>query len=247
MDGKFFLGVGAMVSGGAYLGGAFESADYVRVVGASPLEVRAALQDLDIRDAPGEPGTDSSRSGGVAPLFELTEQGNDMVWTVRSGRDVAVRMIAHLEPIEGGTKTRVTTEVERGNAPDDFVAPAFRSMSVTKGLFMMVLEDQLDDLTRPPSPGVEACRELSLKLLEANAPPPDQQIGFGGVARTAITLGAVEGQLKAAGCDTGFQKFREVKSELGDAPEPPSMTSGAQFDPAKPMVDVRPEAARSTR
>jgi hypothetical protein len=243
MDGKFFLGMGAILSGGAYLGGAFDPGDYARVVGASPIEVRAALQDLDIRDAPGEPGTDPSRSGGVAPLFELTEQGNDMVWTVRSGRDVAIRLIAHLEPMDGGTRTRVTTTVERGDAPDDLVPPAFRSVGITSGLFNMVLEDQLDDLTRPPSPDPEACRELSLKLLEASAPPPDQQIGFAGVARTALTLSAVEGKLKAAGCDTGFQKFREVSNEMGSDPGP-SARSGPQFDPSKPMVDVRPSSMR---
>ncbi len=229
---------------GAYVGGAFDGGDYSRVVGASPIEVRAALQDLDIRDAPGEPGSDPARSGGVAPLFELTEQGSDLVWTVKSGNDVAVRMIAHLEPVDGGTKTRVTTSVERGNAPDDFVAPAFRSAGVTSGLFRMVLEDQLDDLTRPPSPGAEACRELSMKLLEANAPPPDQQVGFAGVARTAITLGAVEGQLKAAGCDTGFKKdFTEVRNELGSNPGPPA-PRGRQFDPSKPMIDVSPPSTR---
>lgn len=237
MDGKFFLGAGAILSGGAYLGGAFDPGGYARVVGASPVEVRAALQDLDIREAPGEPGTDPSRSGGVAPLFELTEQGNDMVWTVRSGNDVAVRLIAHLEPVDGGTRTRVTTKVERGNAPDDLVAPAFRSIGITKGLFSMVLDDELDDLTRPPSPGDEACRELSLKLLEASAPPPGEQVGFAGVARTALTLGAVEGKLKAAGCDTGFQEFREVSNEMGHDPGSSALRS-RRLDPAKPMVDV---------
>ncbi len=244
MDGKVLVGLGAILSGGAYFGGAFGGGGYERVVGASPVEVRAALQDLDIRDAPGEPGSDPSRSGGVAPLFELTEQGNDMVWTVKSGNDVAIRMIAHLEPLDGGAKTRVTTSVERGDAPDDFVSPAFRSVGITSGLFRMVLEDQLDDLTRPPGPGEEACRELSEKLLEANAPPPERQIGFAGVARTAMTLNAVEGRLKAAGCDTGFHKFREVSNEMGAADTSPPAVTGVQFDPGKPMIDVGPAATR---
>lgn len=244
MDGKFFLGLGAVVSAGAYFGGGLGGGDYARIVGAPPAEVRAALMDLDIREAPGEPGTDPSRSGGIAPAFELTEQGNDMVWTVKSGADVAVRLIAHLEPIEGGAKTRVTTSVERGNAPDDFVAPAFRSTSVTSGLFAMVLEDQLDDLTRPPGPGAEACRELSMKLLEANAPPVSQQVGFAGVARTALTLSAIEGKLKAAGCDTGFGKFEEPSNELGHREPPPRTAPGVSFDPAKPMIDVSPSSSR---
>ena len=69
-----------------------------------------------------------------------------------------------------------------------------------------------------------------------------KQTGFAGVARTALTLSAVEGKLKAAGCDAGYQKFREVSNELGDPGS--SVRSGPQFDPAKPMVDVRPSSMR---
>ena len=236
MDGKSYLALGIILSAGAYFGGDFGSESYSRVVGASPAEVRGALQDLDIRDAPGEPATDPLRSGGVEPVFQLGEQGDDMVWTVMSGSDVAVRLIAHLEPIEGGKKTRVTTTVERGNAPDDLVAPAFRSTQVTGGLFAMVLEDQLDNLTRPAGPGAEVCRELEQRLLEASAPPPSEQVGFGGVARTALTLSAVEGKLKAAGCDTGFNKFVEPKAELRD-PRAASTPDGVTFQPGKPMID----------
>lgn len=237
MDGKSYIALGAILSAGAYFGGDFGSGSYARIVGASPDEVRGALQDLDIRDAPGEPATDPLRSGGVTPVFQLTEQGNDMVWTVMSGSDVAVRMIAHLEPIEAGKKTRVTTTVERGNAPDDMVAPAFRSIQVTAGLFGMVLEDQLDDLTRAAGPGIEACHELEQRLLEASAPPPSEQVGFAGVARTALTLTAVEGKLKAAGCDTGFKKFVEPKAELRE-PRAVRTEDGVTFEPGKPMIDV---------
>src|SRR5689334_8219180 len=120
MFGKAFVGIGAMVAIGAYLNGAF-SGSYARVVGAPPEEVRTALEDLDIREAPGEPATDPMRSGGVAPTFLLSQQGDDMVWTVMSRDDVAVRLIAHLEPIDGGKRTKVTASVERGDAPDDFV------------------------------------------------------------------------------------------------------------------------------
>ena len=54
MFGKAFLGIGAAVAIGAYFNGAF-SGSYARTVGASPDEVRSALEDLDIREAPGEP------------------------------------------------------------------------------------------------------------------------------------------------------------------------------------------------
>jgi hypothetical protein len=248
MDGKFFLGMGAILSAGAWFSGALGGGDYERVVGAVPADVRLALQDLDIRQAPGEPGTDPFRSGGIAPLFELTEQGNDMVWTVRSGAAVAVRMIAHLDPVDGGTRTRVTTSVERGDAPDDLIAPAFRSVPVTSGLFQMVIEDQLDDLTRPPGPGAEECRDLTEKLLWASAPAPDRQVGLGGVARTAMTLSAVQGKLKAAGCPTGFSnEWQPVSDTMGrgasggrSSDSPPRPPAGISFQPGQPMVNPVP-------
>src|SRR4051812_31981710 len=122
---KALVGGGAIAGIGLYLHSAF-GPSYTRNVSATPAEVRSALQDLDIRDAPGSPASDPSRSSGVEPMFQLSETGNDMVWTITSGDKVAVRLIAHLEPTDGGQHTRVTAEVERGNAPDDLVAPAFR-------------------------------------------------------------------------------------------------------------------------
>lgn len=236
MVGKIIAVAGSLLLAGCdFLG----FAGYSRTVAASPDEVRRALLDLDIRDAPGEPASDPFRSGGVEPMFALTEQGDDMIWTVTSGKDVAVRMIAHLEPIDGGTKTRVTTSVERGNAPDDLVAPAFRSVGVTASLFGVVIEDQLDDLTRPAGLSEQECRELGQELLEGSAPPMSEQSGFAGVARTTLKLNAIEGKLKAAGCDTGFKKFGEPSNELSEtAAPPPRTTSGVTFEPGKPMIDV---------
>ena len=175
-------------------------------------------------------------------MFQLTEQGNDMVWTVMSGNDVAVRMIAHLEPLEGGSKTRVTAEVQRGNAPDDFVAPAFRSTGTTLGLFSLVLEDELDELVRPEGLSEAECQALAEKLLAANAPPVDKQTGFGGVARSAMALGAVSQELKRRGCPTGFQgnDFKPVSSELKESSELSSEgdTPDERFDPTEPTMDL---------
>jgi hypothetical protein len=242
---KALVGGGALVGLGLYLNGSFSSS-YSRDVGATPAEVRSALQDLDIREAPGEPATDPSRSGGIAPMFQLTEEGNDMVWTVMSGDKVAVKMIAHLTPIDGGQHTRVTADVQRGDAPDDLVAPAFRSTGVTKGLFGMVLDQELDELTIPQKMSREECRELMERLLEANAPPPDQQTGFAGVARTGLVLSGVESKLRAAGCPTNPGKFDPVHDEMGSG-SPPPMTADehhdeVNFDPGKPMVDPSHDA-----
>lgn len=240
---KAFVSLCAVAVPAAYFMGGFGGGGIDRTVAASPDQVREALMDLDIRKAPGAPASDPSRSGGVAPVFQLTQEGSDMVWTVMSGKDVAVRMVAHLEPVEGGAKTRVTAKVQRGNAPDDFVAPAFRSTGLTLGLFSMVLEDELDDLVRPAALSDEECRELSEQLLLTNAPPPDKQTGFAGIARTAMTLSAVEKELERKGCDTGFKReFQDVKSEMtmdDQGPSPGSSSPSVEnYDPSKPSVDV---------
>ena len=222
----------------AYFMGAFGHGGIDRVVGKSPDEVRSALMDLDIRNAPGEPASDPSRSGGVEPTFQLTQEGNDMVWTVMSGNDVAVRMIAHLEPVEGGAKTHVTAAVQRGNAPDDLIAPAFRSTGTTLGLFSLVLEDELDDLTRPASADPATCQKIVDDF--TGQQQMSDQGGFAAVAKMSIKLSALETKLKAAGCDTGFKKFEDPTEQLSDSGSDSSASGqgNVSFEMGKPMVDV---------
>ena len=237
---KGLVGSGALVGIGLYLHSAF-GPDYTRNVGATPAEVRSALQDLDIRDAPGAPASDPSRSGGVEPMFQLSEKGNDMIWTITSGDKVAVRLIAHLEPTDGGQHTRVTAEVERGDAPDDFIAPAFRSTSLTRSLFGMVLDQELDEMFVTQTADSEVCQKI-MEDFEGATPNFEEQRGFGGVAKTALRLNALEGKLKAAGCPTGFGKFEPVRNELGNGSEPPAVMTeqrrdGVNFKPGEPMID----------
>ena len=65
---RSLVGGGTIVGIGLYLHSAF-APTYTRNVGHTPAEVREALRDLDIREAPGEPGTDPTRSGGVEPSW----------------------------------------------------------------------------------------------------------------------------------------------------------------------------------
>jgi hypothetical protein len=240
---RAFVGAAAVAGIGLYLHQAF-GPSYSRNVGATPTDVRSALEDLDIRNAPGAPASDPSRSGGVTPAFQLSEAGNDMVWTIMSGDKVAVRLIAHLTPTDGGQHTKVTADVERGDAPDDYVAPAFRSTSLTRSLFGMVLDQELDKMNVTQTADSEACKKIMADF-EAGTPPPDQQRGFGGVAHTAMRLSALDGQLKTAGCPTGgSDNFEQPTSVLTDSgPPPPTTTTdehrdGVNFKPGQPMVDV---------
>ena len=174
-----------------------------------------------MREQPGSPGTDPSRSGGVRPVF-LTERGAGRIsFVVMSGDRVATRMTATLEPLDGGARTRVTATVERGDAPDELVSPAFRSTGLTLGLFSSALEDELNELVSPPHRSQAECQEMEQRLLLANAPemagPPDN-LGqaVGGTLRTMGTLRAVEAELRRNGGSTrGGGGFQPVSNRMG--------------------------------
>lgn len=200
---KAFIGMSAIVGGALYF---MSDSGYARTVDASPDKVRSGLYALDIRNAPGAPATDPSQSGGLPSSFAVTQEGNDMVWTVTNGSEVAVRMIAHLEPIDGGQRTKVTARIERGNAPDDHVAPLFRSTGTTMGLFSMVLEDTLDKVVFPVGEWTSACDAIMARFEERNAANIDQHSprgmsqAFAGGAKAAMSIAAMDKELKAAGC-----------------------------------------------
>jgi hypothetical protein len=234
--------------GGAWFGGVL-GGGYSRDVDRPPAQVMAALADLDVRGQPGAPGTDPSRSGGVRPLFRTERGENEISFVVMSGDKVATRMIAHLEPLDGGARTRVTAEVRRGDAPDDFVSPAFRSTGTTMGLFAMALEGELNELTLPAARKSQAeCQELERNLLEANAPadgpgaePQNLRQAVGNGARTILTLHAVEAELRRQGCSTngGGGGFQPVSNAMGSGGGPGAPAQpGTSFAPGQPMIDV---------
>jgi hypothetical protein len=192
---------------------------YSRTVDASPDKVASALMSLDVRNAPGAPATDPSRSGDLPSNFAVTREGDDMVWTVTNGNDVAVRMIAHLEGKEGGAHTLVTARVERGNAPDDHVAPAFRSPGLTMGLFSIVLEDKLDRLVMPVGKWTEKCDQIMAGMengsnfANVQDEPKSLSQAFARRAQDTMKLAALDKDLKAAGCPNNnegpdSQRFR---------------------------------------
>lgn len=197
--------LGAAVMGGAYFAGVFDYR-YVRIVDRPPAAVTAALLDVDIRRAPGAPATDPSRSGGVDPSFSHEKTKTGIVYTVRSGVQTAIRMFADVEPIDGGKRSKVTTHVERGDAPDDFVAPAFRSTGVANGLFNMVVEAELDELTRIVG-DPEKCREMVEQFrMPGPVDPkrPDTLSGaVGETARAVMQISTMQQEMRRAGCDTG--------------------------------------------
>jgi hypothetical protein len=228
-----------IAAGGWYMAGG-SGRGMSRDVDRPPAAVAAAISDLDIRQQPGTPGTDPAASGGVAAVFRHERTADGVVFTVYSRDKVATRMTAHLEPLDGGRRTRVWAEVERGDAPDELVSPAFRSTGITLGLFNAALGDELDDLVSPPRRSVAECQQMEQELLLANAPADQNPL------RAIAAVHAVGEELRARGCDTrahANEPFQPVSNRMGNAPPHGAMgpppTEGTSFEPGRPMVDVR--------
>lgn len=241
---KAFGILGPVVGGAVWLLGGF-GGGYSRDVARPPAEVLAAIADLDLTGQPGSPGTDPDASGGIAPVFQMERSGDRIVWTVMSGDKVATRMTAFVQPLDGGSGSRVTASVERGDAPDDFVSPAFRSEGLTLGLFSIALEGELDGLVAPARLSREECQELEVRLLEANGAGSDGEpasLGqaVGGTAKNILRLHAVEGELKRRGCDTkGGGEFEPVSDQMSQGPVEASPGPGeVNLEPGKPMLDL---------
>ena len=236
---KLFLFLAPVAVGGWYVAGGAGAGSFTREVDRPPAQVAAAIADLDIRRQPGTPGTDPAASGGVRPDFRTEQSADGVTFTVWSNDKVAVRMIAHLEPLDGGRRTRVWAEVERGDAPDEQVSPAFRSTGVTLGLFSAALGDELDDLVSPPRRSAAECQELERQLLEAHAPDDRNPL------RAIVAVQETAAELRSRGCDTGAhadQAVAPVSNRMGSAPPSSAMgappSDGVSFQPGRPMVDV---------
>jgi hypothetical protein len=239
---KAFVLMAPLALGGLWATGALGSSVYSRDVDRSPAQVMEAIADLDVREQPGSPGTDPSASGGVTPLFRSERTDNSITFFVMSGQQVATKMTAFLEPLDGGARTRVTATVERGDAPDDFVSPAFRSEGITLGLFRLALEGELNELTLPQQrKSVAECEEMMATMLMASAPalvsrPENLTQGVGNGAQMVVRLHAIEAELRRQGCDTNQIAdggFAELESAIMEG-DP----NAVRFEPGKPMVNV---------
>ena len=253
------LGLGGpLLAGGLYVSGVFGGGDYSRVVDRPPAAVMAALRDLDVRNQPGSPGTDASRSGGVAPLFRTAERADAMSWQVMSGTRIATTMWVELVALDGGKRTKVIAHVDRGDAPDDAVSPAFRSPKLTMGLFAMALEDELNDLTAPPRASADQCREMATSFVynELGADPDLQsrtsvRDAMADHAKMAMRMSAIEAKMREAGCpspNAGGQPFGAVAEQMAPAIEqtmrdsdPARPGGGVTFQPGQPMMNPNPD------
>ncbi|WP_313806949.1 hypothetical protein [Sphingobium sp.] len=239
---RILLPVGLLVPAIIYFGG-FLSPGYSRDVERPVADVMNTLEGLDVRKEPGSPGTDPSRSGGVTPNFKLEREPGKMTWMIMAGDKVATRMIATLEPLKDGAATRIRASVERGDAPDDIVSPAFRSEKIILGLFAAALETQINKLTLGWGP---QCDKLMEEFVQGGPARSDDRStlgsAIGATAGNIMRIGAFDTKLRSAGCDPA-QRPQNAPMAVSDTMGPATTQDGAsrrdevQFEPGKPMID----------
>ena len=225
---------------------------YSRIVDRPPTEVAAAIADLDIRDAPGSPGTDPLASGGELPTFSVEAAADRVSYVVMAQGRVAIRMTAWLEPVDGGRRTKVTASVERGPAPDDYVSPAFRSTGITLGLFSAMLEDEIDDLVFRIGPWGPHCDAVMARFEMRNLAnggmhqPTSLTEAVAGTAKAVMSISALDKELKSIGCPPnangdaprGEDGFTTVRNEMGGGPAAPVYNDRSDRGPAAPTTDL---------
>lgn len=220
---KAFAFLAMLLGIGGYFAGAFGGSAFSRTVARPQAQVMRALSDLDVTAQPGAPGSTAAAAGGVMPEIRLETADDHMTWYVMSGKQVATKMTATFTPIDGGKQTRVEASVERGDAPDDFVSPAFRSKGLTLALFSMALEGELNKLVAPPPADPATCERMMEQFRDANLAdgvgerPENLSQAIGAGAKATIRLNAMEAELRRAGCPTDNGAFKPVESHMGPA------------------------------
>jgi len=251
-----FKGLGILallLFAGGYFTGAFGPQSYSRTVARPQAQVMSALEQLDLTAQPGAPGSTAEAAGGIKPLFRLAKTADQMTWYVMSGDKVATTMTASFEPIDGGKATRISTRVQRGDAPDDFVSPAFRSKGLTTALFAIAIEGEVNKLVAPPAASRESCDKLMDNFRDSNLTagidrPAGLSQGVAAGAKTIMRLNAMEAEMRRNGCDTNnngaFPPMRQqmAAQDAGSNSGGAASMSGAAstYTPGKPMLDPKP-------
>lgn len=229
---------GAPLGGVALYFSGFLSADYSRVVDRTPSEVAEALRYMEFDPAAGAPNNASD-------MMRFTQTPNELVWSVMSGQQVATNMVVDLEPLENGTKTKVTAHVDRGNASDDKITPVFRSEGMTLTLLVTSVENRLDRLTASAM-NVDKCREIMENASQTHIDQIEQRrpSGLGDAigmhAEQTVRLNSFVGELKRNGCNVGFKDTPPTPPVEMVGPGQPPADANINFTPGQPMISTTP-------
>lgn len=224
---KAFASLGLLTTGSLYAFGAFDA--FPATVDGSPEKVMAELADLHVREQPGEPGTSAEAAGGVTPRFIAMQGENLLEWRVMAGNQIAMRLVATFEPIDGGIRTRITPYVERGDAPDAYTPPAFRSTGLASGLFQAALQAEINEMNAPG--WGPHCDKLRDEMLYAPGPEMNSDLAL----RQGSDGSGSDAERFAIGMQSGIGNIRKVQQmhrrlmEAGCNPDKAPGANGGEF------------------
>ena len=205
----------AIFSGAIPITSLWPTSSFSATLPHSPDEVAATLSDLRLNPSGDTTGLESQR----------TTDG--YLWTVSHDGKPMVNYIVHLEAIDGGKSTRVTSEVQQLPAATADDAPkAFKETGLESSLFNAALEEDLNPL-----------QPDDVRLSEAQA--HKRRMNEMVVMAAAYTAGHMkeignEMEKNAPDADAADQMDRELKAQ---AAQEEQAKQGVHFEPGEPMVN----------
>jgi hypothetical protein len=214
------FGLLAPLAGGAlWFSGALHSGVYARDVDLPPEQVASALAGtrFDGLDVPGSP-----YFGLGPPREERTADG--FRWTLASGGETFLVMTAHIAPIDGGAKSRISATVETGvlSKPGAVAAEA-RLPATMEPILAAAIDAEIAERVESDPAAVKAAREREL------------------MAAGAVMAARIIANPEAVRADAD-EVFREAMAAAQENSPPtssgPARDKHVSFRPGEPMVDV---------
>lgn len=196
---------------------------FSHVIDKPQSELVAALADMDFEKSTDFAGPNLINAAGIKTEVRLEKAADHLTWWMMTGDKVAMTMTASFEPIDGGKRTRLTTAVARGDAPDAIVAPVFQSPGAVAALFAIAIDAKLQEADDPPRASTETCTALMDRFRDENLADPDLQgrpdgfaQGVGQAAKTIARLRRMEAEARLRGCpiDRAGRDFAPVSNKV---------------------------------
>ena len=206
---------GAIISGAIPLTSLWPTSSYSTTVPHTPDEVARELSGLRL-----DPDGDSAD-------VDVQRTADGYSWTVSNDGKPMISYIAHLEALDGGKSTRVTSEVKQLPAATQDDAPkAFKEAGLETSLFNAALEEDLNPL-QPDD------RRLSDR--EAHKRRENEMVVMAATYTTThLSEIGSEMQKNAPDANEADQRDSELRAQ---AAQEEQARQGVNFEPGQPMID----------
>lgn len=221
---------GAIFSGALSFGGPSGGGDFLKTVDASPAAVAGAIGDIDF---------DAISQGETAAIGRLlpktrrqTNADGGYTWQVMSGDNVAMELVAALEPAKDGTATRISGTVRKGA---DGVPPGPHAPEAMKTFFAAALEAELNEFAPPEqrftAAGLRIARAEAAAQMSAIQAASNPMAIAAHAAEEQQSMRNWEAEIKAA--EAAAYKARADRKQFEA-----SGGRTATFEPGKPMIAI---------